>query len=204
MRISYSRNATCNIIGTAYRLNGFDRVAVFSSVKDHRLVLSRGIAYGELYKKTVKLSLRQRICSDIAEFILCGNYHKRIGELMCDTVYRYLLLFHCFKQSRLGFRGGSVYFIGNKNIAHNKSVAVFKAFAFLIVHSKACYIGRHDIGSELNTSARKRGRFSERHCKRCFSRTRHVLYQHMTAGKQGGNKHFHYVMLAYNDFFNLS
>ena len=44
----------------------------------------------------------------------------------------------------------------------------------------------------------------KRHCERCFSRTRHVLYQHMTAGKQGGNEHFHYVMLAYNDFFDLS
>ena len=138
------------------------------------------------------------------EGVLGRDADKGRGKGVRFAVHSDGVLLHDLKQRGLGFRGGSVYFIGNKNIAHNKSVAVFKAFAFLIVHSKACYIGRHDIGGELNTSARKRGRFSECHCERCFSRTRHVLYQHMTAGKQGGNKHFHYVMLAYNDFFNLS
>ena len=107
-------------------------------------------------KKPITLCLRKNKCSNLIKRILCRKNEKRIRKFFCLSCYRYLLLLHKLKHSRLNFRCCSINFISENNIVISQRSSFYKKFVrHTIENLWSNNIWRHHISSTLNPSKRQ-------------------------------------------------
>ena len=100
------------------------------------------IAHGKAYHKSVQLGFRQHLGSRRSGRVLCSNDYKGLGNGMCLVIHGYFSFFHNFQKGCLGFAGGTVDLVRQKNIAHGCAGTVKEAILFPVIYGKACNISR--------------------------------------------------------------
>ena len=91
------------------------------------------------------------------------------------------VLLHDLKQRGLGFRGGSVDFVREKQLAVRRAVAVLELARLAVPHGEAGDVGREGVGGELDAARRKAERTRKRDREGGLADARAVLEQHMAA-----------------------
>lgn len=116
------------------------------------------------------------------EGVLGRDADKGRGKGVRFAVHSDGVLLHDLKQRGLGFRGGSVDFVREKQLAVRRAVAVLELARLAVPHGEAGDVGREGVGGELDAARRKAERTRKRDREGGLADARAVLEQHMAAG----------------------
>jgi hypothetical protein len=112
-------------------------------------------------------------------------------------------LLHGFQQSRLGFRGGPVDFVGEDEVGKDGARLKAQLFGAAVagVHNHAADdVGGHEVGGELDAgvlelkSARQGAQESR------LAQAGNALKEHVSTGEEANQYAFNYIVLPYYDF----
>ncbi len=113
--------------------NGTDNCLGLLCVEhDLDLFFQGGIPHGEFDDKAVELRFWQRIGAVLLDRVLRGQYHEGLAKLVRLTVDSYLALLHGLEQSRLRLGTGTVYLVGQNQVAHDATGPELKLTCLLV------------------------------------------------------------------------
>ncbi len=120
------RTATRDGIGFAQRLD-VDLIeparieACVPTRDDLMLFVSGGVGQQNLEEKTIELSLRQRICSFVLNWILSRQHSEHRRQWIQFTVNCYLPFFHRFEQCGLRFGWRAIDLVTQQDVSEDRS-----------------------------------------------------------------------------------
>ncbi|MOA20640.1 hypothetical protein D3C78_1410950 [compost metagenome] len=93
------------------RLQLLNRIPVLQPLQHLHLILHTGVTQSQLHHKSVQLRFRQWEGPFIINWILSSQQQEGLWKLIADPVNGDPFFFHCFEQSGLRLRRGSIAFI---------------------------------------------------------------------------------------------
>src|SRR3954470_2864129 len=104
------------------------------------LITRLRIGDANLYQKTIKLRLGQRICALEVDGILSGKHGEEGGKIVARSIDRDLALLHAFQKSGLGAGRHAVDFVNQQQLGENRARVQLKSAA-----GKIEYVGANDV-----------------------------------------------------------
>jgi hypothetical protein len=154
--------------------------------REHRhLVLGIDVAQAEAQRETVELRLGQGIRARRFHRILRGDDEEGIGKRPPHALRGDLSLGHRLEERRLRARARPVDLVGEQDIAEHRPVVEVERLVARIEGGHADDVGGQQIGGELHPLEVGRERQRERVGERGLSGARHVLEEHVSAGRVG-------------------
>src|SRR4051812_41136896 len=183
MNIVYLFSYTYNFACIKNRLNCFCKMrddAFMRKFQNLHFFFGCWISYFNFKKKTIELRLRQTIRAFVFNRILSSKYHKWLRNRVRNSINRYLLLFHHFKQRSLRFCRRTIDLINQNNVAENWTILKTEFCSLRIENRSSDHITRHKIGCELYSTKRNINTTCKLFCCECFRNTRNSFNQYMT------------------------
>ena len=175
--------------------NEIQWVDVLTLFDQAHLFFHAWVTHGQFYHETVQLGFRQHLGSGRSYRVLGCHYDKWVWQLSCDTVYRYLSLFHYLQKSRLCLGRCTVDLVCQQQVAKDSPRFVLE-FTVGTDHIKSYYITWQYIRCKLQSSLCQfhgTGK-SNRQC--CLSYTRYIFDQNMSFGQNGCHSHLDGLVLS--------
>lgn len=191
------------IASPAHRLQPADGVRVLLALDQPRFGRRIGVTQRQADQKAVKLRLGQRVGARHVDGVLRGQHGERGRQRQGLPVQRDLPLFHALEQGRLGARVGAVDLVGQHDVGEHRAGAQGERAILGVVDRPAHDIGRHEVGRELDALERQAHRHRQRARQHGLAQAGHVLDQQVPAGHDGGERQFHLLVLALQDFFDI-
>ena len=161
-----------------------------------------GIEHVDLHDKAVELGFRQGISTFLLQRVLGGENVERLGQVITLTGNRHMALLHRLQQGRLGARAGPVDLIGHQELGENRPLDETKgaaALSGLFQNFGAEYVGRHQIGRELDAAVIKAEHSAHGFHQLCLGKTGDANEQAVTARQHRRQCPLHHDILAVND-----
>ena len=116
------------------------------------LIVFRQVIDQDVEEESIQLRFGQRVGSLHFQWILCGQYKKRLGKEMPFPGRGDLMLLHGFEQGSLGFGRGAIDFVGQDDVGEDGSFYESEGPSLWGFRQDfgPRYIRRHQIGGELD------------------------------------------------------
>ena len=119
--------------------------------------------------------------------ILGGHDEERAGQRMGLSVRSHLSLFHCFKQSTLGLRSGSVDLIGKHQVREDRTRMEAERVLAPVVNGYTGNVRRKQITGELYALIAQTHHPGQRMGQRGFAHAGYVLDKQVPTGQHARN-----------------
>ena len=96
-----------------------------------------GVAHADTNQETVKLGIGEHRRAGRTDRVLCGKDDKRLRQIIRFAVHCDLMFFHRFQQRGLRLAGGTVNFICQQQIRHDRAGLVDELVRFFIIDREA-------------------------------------------------------------------
>ena len=96
-----------------------------------------GVTHADTNQKTVKLGIGEHRRTGRAHRVLCSEDDKRVRQSIRLAVHRDLVLLHRLQQRGLRLAGGTVNFIRQQQIRHDRAGLVDELVRFFIIDREA-------------------------------------------------------------------
>lgn len=141
-------------------------------------------------EKAIQLGIGQRECACRGEVVFGSNNKKRTIKFPGFPVDGNLALAHGFQQCTLSPGAGAVNFVGEDELAKNRTFVKYKILSLLIIDAVSDNIGREKIGSELDSREKAIYGGGKYFAEGGFAQTGCALNQHMSIGQDSDQKKF--------------
>ena len=131
-------------------------------IEDRCLVRGARVAESDPEHEAVELSLRQRECTLVFDWVLRGDHQERFRHLISGAVDGRLMLLHALQQRGLCLGRGPVDLVGENDLRHDRARPEFEFLSLLVVYRQAGHVGRKKVRRELDPS--EGASKTSRHC----------------------------------------
>ena len=138
-----------------------------------------GVAHADTNQKTVKLGVRQHRRTGRTNRVLRGKDDEGIRQIIRLAVHCDLVLLHRFQQCGLRLAGGTVNFVRQQQIRHDRTGLVDELVRFFIIDREADDVRWHGIRRELHTAGLQAEDFCKGHSCGGLADARHVLHENV-------------------------
>ena len=144
-----------------------------------------GIAHADADEETVELRIRQHCRTGRTHRVLRGKDDKRVRQRIRLAVHRDLVLLHRFQQRGLRLAGGTVNFVRQQQVRHDRAGLVDELVCLFVIDREADDVRWHGIRRELHTARFQSKDFCKGHGCRGLADARHVLHENVALCQNG-------------------
>src|SRR5437868_128173 len=191
-----------NFVAVHNRLNVLDSGGQRLPPQNVFLIFRVGVSHSQPHQEPVQLGFGQRIGAVMLDRVLCGENDERLGQLVGFLFHRYVAFGHRFKQRGLSFWSGAIDLVGQNYVRENRPGFELERAQLLVEYFEPDYIGREQVGGELNPLKRAIEASSQSLGQCGLADSGDVFDQQVTAGQNACQSQFYYFRLASYDAFD--
>ena len=138
-----------------------------------------GVTHADTNQKTVKLGVRQHRRTGRAHRVLCSEDDKRVWQGIRLAIDCDLVLLHGLQQRGLCLAGGTVNFICQQQIRHDRAGLIDKFVRLFVIDREADDVRRHGVRRKLYTARLQTQNLCKGHGCRGLADAGHVLHENV-------------------------
>ena len=138
-----------------------------------------GVAHADADEEAVKLGVRQHRRTGRTHRVLRGKDDEGIRQIVRLAVHCDLVLLHGLQQRGLCLAGGTVNFICQQQIRHDRAGLIDKLVRLFVIDRESDDVRRHGVRRELHTARLQSQNLCKGHGCRGLADAGHVLHENV-------------------------